>query len=1357
MDLYSSQTGFAAGSKPFQFPDFDGYTASSPFANTELRLVDLEYHNVFDQVQLRNHTAKHDLTTAANIPGEPDYLAELYTSTFSTDIYKYATRKPTLIAIGATPTKTAPPFSFTSLAEASNNGSGTLSGPLDFFPMPNDNDPTYVEPSFEATPSSFIHQSGTQVYYYTNLEIINHLNSVASIQNFIDWKAGTLTAREEMNEKSIGAIQVITPDGTTYHYSLPIQTTTDKEFTFDLSGDGMLPSTTSELPEATSWWVDKTSSSWSYASSWKLTAITGPSFQSNGDAILDNEDNGYWIAIDYALWSNSMEDRFPLWGYQSEPSTVLNRRNTSELDFALRNGVPYQTMGITAFSSSASYYPVSIRTASHSAIFFHSVRLDDYSISAQPLPSLKLEYVYLFDNSDVSQLNLAHSILPDPEPFNNSIYPSCSIENVYNTEHLISNTISSRSIAGVRLSFDYSLAQNYDRNYNAGFSGELFSSPMTWAAYQSSLFNETIGYHRPIGVTTLNYEQSGKLTLKAVQHLGYQGLAVTPPYDFDYYRSITTEEGTTTLDYDPGKVDYNGHYKVDRLPSHVAKYSSTTSSKYVHAWALKNINDPLGASIRINYECDRYEKVGGQTGPSSSLRRFVPFTVSSQQSSLIHATFADDGYQNVIDDYQSNSTVNKAYLHYSSVYPCTGFGIGASHRTVRSNVSLLNDNTVALSANGTDAYFDTEVIDTPGSGSQSCTSTLGKAHFLEMHYSQLYGGGLRVRQLLYENGGPGTSSSLMLGYSAGIMTAEADPIDRSGYVISDYTSTGEAIYSATQQRELIMDRASGDRHIPSSQVGYSLVTETIVDNEDNELGSNEYEFNNYNKPYYYKRYSYTRLPEIQDGIIQRYEVIHCVEENSLYGQPSRTRSLDKSMSSLIETKYNYEFAPSSEINQAFARFGTTPRSDNNLSADRNEVRSTVIKTSRIRGLASIEHFANGEVVRSSYPEKDPYTGAPLRIRKEYGDDKVEEVIHTPAYVENPEMGPRCLSSANTNQLAEFTREVRSNGTAEQMTWSSEHVVRTFDPLVAGYRNVESPGPWMPVKQYVRAGTTENDWKYLGRTTLLSSAHSVLEQKNMSDGYSASRLDLTEKFPIAEVSNSNYASFTFSSFENQTILGANATERIGFDGEFLAQPSSGCEVVDYSEGPPPHSGRLSLHVPTGQSAVYQTHPQSRTENGEIIQTGLLTGRTYRAVGWVHRTSPVDAKLRLSVSGSYTITVYMRKDDPSALVVGDWVRLDVRIAVPDDLVATDGQGLTLLLEGGTGGAAHFDDVLLYPVDAQVSAACWNMKRGTMTEAISPEGFVTRYTHDASGSVIKVEQETERGMHPVSEIEVGYAKPF
>lgn len=214
----------------------------------------------------------------------------------------------------------------------------------------------------------------------------------------------------------------------------------------------------------------------------------------------------------------------------------------------------------------------------------------------------------------------------------------------------------------------------------------------------------------------------------------------------------------------------------------------------------------------------------------------------------------------------------------------------------------------------------------------------------------------------------------------------------------------------------------------------------------------------------------------------------------------------------------------------------------------------------------------------------------------------------------------------------------------------------------------------------------------------------------------------------------------------------------FDGEVSAIGLTGV-VLTSNPAIEPHSGLHSVTVPSGSAGpFYRTKPSTRANAGEVIETGLLTGRTYRAVAWVHASSPNAAKLKANLTGSYTVEASMTRNDAAALTVGDWVRLEVRIAVPGDFTASGDQGLTVRQDNSSGGtAAYFDDLILYPIDAGFSGAVWDERRALMKSAIGQEGFVTEYTHDAAGTVLEVRQETEAGKKLVEKSEVVFRKPF
>lgn len=1355
MDLYSHRTDASSNKQLFQFPDYDDYYLRSAFISGNIHLFNFEYFNIFSQPRVLSSEMSHN---AGSFP--IPYGFNVYQSIFDDPTYRHATLKPAMILDLTTASNCPPPFDYSDLQPASTNTAGPLNSPLNFYPFPSEYESDHFVDHSQfiiGNNSSILHKSGRRVQYYTNQQVIAHLNGINPIPNFIDWKENTLVQRLNQDPNIIGSIIIYDDNGYIYNFSLPIIHHQSKSYQFDLDYDG-LPSSEAILNESTSWWVDETVSDWSYPSEWKLTSITGPDFVDNGNSILDDSDKGYWIAIDYALWADSFADRQPLFGYQTDPIQHVDRSARLSEQYLINSGTPYALKGATSQYNSQIYYPNKVRTQTHSALFFYSLKDDDYSIDENKIPLLKLNNVYLFYNKDLINELLSSTVKPDLGDHPIDVYNFCAVENVYNINHVSSSNLHLKSIQGVAMKYDYHLAHRYNRNIRNPEYNDIFSHPIIWSSYSDQSFSLTLGYGHSENNQYSTELQDGKLTLLSVTKLGLNGLQSEPPYDFSYYNNYENNN----YYYVDHKVDYSGLYKIDRNPNDYHKYRTAASSAHCHAWSLKSIYHPLGNVIDILYESDIYSRVGDPVSGSSEPTIYIPLLsgqkIADNRISAAYHSFS--GIDNIIDDVITASD-KATYISYSSRFPCLvsgchdadqpGWAMPQCHILNRSNNTLLLE-----SVNGSDffrsAYF-TPHANMPECGQTVyCQSNLTAVSFLKLVQDRLYGGGVRVKTINNNNLVQNIvlNNKVVYMYEDGLMTCQPGPIKSDGVNDPYNIRLGDP-------RVLNMVQPGIDRLNRFPKVLYKRITSSVVDNYNVTNAIKRYTYWNREPQYSYIQFSYKHLfPLASDGSHVLHQVLVCNEESSLCGQLLSEEDLDPNGVVKSKVKYNYDVIPvTAKLSENYCMYGTIPNMITSTTT-RSIQRVTYSRNIIYRALKSVEFYRDGKSRILTYSNRDIYSGKYLKIDTEDDKSLVEEVNIIPAYHLYPNMGPSFDDVNKKNALSLSERILHLNGAGRKQEWTNEHLVRQYSADNLGYGSIVALGPWLESKQYTKLHD-QNDWKYLGKTTLRNSRWMSLENKNMGQDYTSRKTDIDEIKIIAEVVNSNYASFTFSSFESHAIYGTGSDAKIGFDGEMLSSLGSGCITQEGLGTILPHSGNKYLHIPSGEYCSFNSRPSESFDDEETVNAGLMKGRTYRALVWVHRDSPNDARLRVMLTGSINAETIVRKDDPNALVVGDWIRLQARIVVPADLATTGEQGLSVSLVGGTDGPSYFDDIMVYPVDAQVQAACWDERTSLLTHALSAEGFVTKYTHDHTGAVIRVEQETERGYHTVSETEVGYAKPF
>lgn len=648
--------------------------------------------------------------------------------------------------------------------------------------------------------------SGMFVRYYTNAEINDNskLFDNTTQKGFLDYQilsSGTRRAASEHDPDAIGAFEVTDPSGITYHYSLPVYSLSESAFEADYKDLQSLSDWGSEyryiLPYNELVKNDK------YATSWKLTAITGADYQDlNNNKIADEGDAGYWIRYNYSLWSNDYYSAFPRFDYRVDGSVARNTPSYSSY-FNGKTFVPnvYKKTSNISKGHSQVYVLNYIQTASHTAFFVKSVRLDEQSYdnlvnsSVLPTPLLKLDRIVLLRNEDKGLL-INGTSMSSVDKDSRFSYATCTPalndpDFIHVTKYnLQANVIKTKALKMVEFITDYSLARKYTSNINTTVS----IKPVKNNAGANFLFSKLLS-------VTNNHSQSGKLTLNKIKFYELEGDKITPDVDFAYAAS----DANKNPDYDQDKTDLWGFYKKDYVNSH---YVTDVSKDNVDAWSLREINTSMGGKIQIEYEADRYHKEGFADDPDYTpvpnefmmspyniipvpekykpIKTTVPhliFPIESFNASTLACQMADYDFgpclnltgkndnlplfvkTSAIINYLDRCTRTALYYNYgNSQIPYTVTAQKLVHRG-NAKYTVIPPNTTGPAYTGTGAYglgytlsntyadpFDVDVnllaqCSATGQFFGSSLDNSGAINFIALFKSYMYGGGIRVKKM----------------------------------------------------------------------------------------------------------------------------------------------------------------------------------------------------------------------------------------------------------------------------------------------------------------------------------------------------------------------------------------------------------------------------------------------------------------------------------------------------------------------------------------------------------------------------------------------------------------------------------
>lgn len=259
--------------------------------------------------------------------------------------------------------------------------------------------PTYIgngynNENYSVTTNRNRTRTGNYIEYFTNAEI--H----AGVAGFMEYDTSFARNTEaDFPQDGIGGYRITDPNGYTYHYSLPVYahyTTTgsaslDQDFGVTLARGGIM-----EITDSTNGYIVENEETHEileikqtkkYAIRWLLTAITGPDYNdSNADGMVGGDDEGYWVAYHYGLWTESFAERGPYYGskyfYSSSIDDPIGSKFKGETDNGKLTGHTVSYLE----TANQLYYLNSIETPSHTGIFCRDLRFDEQSLPYKHSP-----------------------------------------------------------------------------------------------------------------------------------------------------------------------------------------------------------------------------------------------------------------------------------------------------------------------------------------------------------------------------------------------------------------------------------------------------------------------------------------------------------------------------------------------------------------------------------------------------------------------------------------------------------------------------------------------------------------------------------------------------------------------------------------------------------------------------------------------------------------------------------------------------------------------------------------------------------------------------------------------------------
>lgn len=997
-------------------------------------------------------------------------------------------------------------------------------------------------------------------------------------------------------------------------------------------------------------------------------------------------------------------------------------------------------------------------------------QLEWHASSSKAIPELSVKRILLI-NADAS-LPSVNSATHTNTSFDFSTTTNTSSPLYNETWYQLNKAaINATVLKGVTMEYDYSLAKNYHKNINCSSARTThLSSP---GIVQTSLTTNTV-----TGGT-------GKLTLNKLVYTELGNVQIAPSTKFDYFASSPTDNPN----FDPRKTDYWGYYKGDVSGLGYYGYTTFISKEHTDAWALRKMTSPLGGITEIEYESNTYNSVfkGNGEGMKGPSRIFPVASVStnSLQLNLEEGTYFNADLWEVYGNFAPAGTTNDVLVSFNE-------GIAGSTRYFGAFTYSFNPLAplpIKLSYVGNKIYpdvlYNNEIscVGNPSVNVNPGTYTgNGWVRFtLPVGYN-VYGGGVRVKKIITRNEATDAYTTLYE-YENGVALNEADRF------VSPKIRYNRSWPCGVPEK---LQAFGGDKFDLAPAIGYSKVNVKKLGQVNAAKGWTEFYFNtsdvyiDHYKANITSRKTYT----VTGNSCQRTDtafIVEYVDKYSPYwGLTTEQRMYDVNNNMLGKTVYDYETTGQGALVENFV-FEIAKKKRPSANPDIGYPDPCVYNIDNLNAsyevcikrhypviLKRSTSYGMGTKTISETLRRDEVTGEATVVRT-MGDNNTSALsFKTPAFriAAFAGMGPKSVNPSWANVLGSeaYHYAIIDSTIANNNFAGAGASVYTRTAYVRGYdagnntytTSLTSLPYWYNRLSYAWSGTVgsldqyglykrseittypfnfsspssnNTRWRLSSDISLMDDKGHTIETRLFNNKFTASKFDASGKYLLAQISNCNYKSFTFSGFESLNALGMS-------DGE-INMSASYCAL---SNAVTPHSGNFVLRAygGGGNSTMprYSITYDGTGVNGEEL--GLLRGRVYRASVWTHTTSVSSASLYLQLNGSTptgTIhqTVAMGKTDARAITIGEWTLLSVDIKVPADYQSA-GSTINNLTAGLSvpSGTAYFDDFQLHPVESTTGAKVYDPLMGWILADISAEGYATKYTYDAAGRLVNTYQE-------------------
>ena len=339
-----------------------------------------------------------------------------------------------------------------------------------------------------------------------------------------------------------------------------------------------------------------------------------------------------------------------------------------------------------------------------------------------------------------------------------------------------------------------------------------------------------------------------------------------------------------------------------------------------------------------------------------------------------------------------------------------------------------------------------------------------------------------------------------------------------------------------------------------------------------------------------------------------------------------------------------------------------------------------------------------------------------------------------------------------------------SNTAQPTNIRKDGVITHFAPFWA-----LQGGTWVPTYDSTR-------WVWNSQTTLYNRKGFEIENVNPLGVYNSGLYGYGLTLPTAVIQNARYQESAFEGFEDYGFI-TNTCDTVCPESrpfDFSAYSNYVSSSMPGISDSTAHTGLYSLRIPKGDTVSLAvavaaspnlslpsfTDTTSATGCGGYQFDGLkasantvlppfepYAGKRMLFSAWVKEEDSCSCNPYTndhivigytSGSGGSSLTL-----SPSGNVIEGWQRYEAVLDIP-----ANASGFILSLEASPSVVTYFDDIRLFPFNADMKSYVYNPHNLRLMAELDENNYATFYEYDNDGTLIRVKKETERGILTIKE---------